>query len=95
MKQAESRKRVQELFREHEKLITRKNVKAKSANGVYDRYANPVSPYGRLPGAFGKRMIHHKGHSERSGTQKLERNASKQVFASRTASEGGPCTSEL
>ena len=42
MKQAESRKRVQELFREHEKLITRKNVKAKSGNGVYDRYANPV-----------------------------------------------------
>jgi hypothetical protein len=33
MKQAESRKRVQELFREHEKLITRKNVKAKSGNG--------------------------------------------------------------
>jgi 4-O-beta-D-mannosyl-D-glucose phosphorylase len=42
MKQAESRKRVQELFREHEKLITRKNVKAKSGNGVYDRYVNPV-----------------------------------------------------
>jgi 4-O-beta-D-mannosyl-D-glucose phosphorylase len=42
MKQAESRKRVQELFREHEKLITRKNVKAKSGSGVYDRYANPV-----------------------------------------------------
>ena len=42
MKQAESRKRVQELFREHEKLITRKNVKAKSGNGVYDRYANSV-----------------------------------------------------
>jgi 4-O-beta-D-mannosyl-D-glucose phosphorylase len=42
MKQAESRKRVQELFWEHEKLITRKNVKAKSGNGVYDRYANPV-----------------------------------------------------
>jgi hypothetical protein len=33
---------VQELFREHEKLITRRNVKAKSGNGVYDQYANPV-----------------------------------------------------
>lgn len=33
MKQAEFRKRVAELFRKHEKLITRKNVKAKSATG--------------------------------------------------------------
>lgn len=31
---------MQELFREHEKLITRKNVKAKSGNGLYDRYVN-------------------------------------------------------
>jgi hypothetical protein len=42
MKQGEFRKKVQELFREHEKLITRKNAKAKTGNGVYDRYANPV-----------------------------------------------------
>ena len=42
MRQAEFGKKVQELFREHEKLITRKNVKAKRGNGVYDRYANPV-----------------------------------------------------
>ena len=42
MREAEYRKRVKELFRQHEKLIIRKNVKAKSGNGVYDRYANPV-----------------------------------------------------
>ena len=42
MRQAEFGKRVLKLFREHEKLITRKNVKAKSGNGVFDRYANPV-----------------------------------------------------
>ena len=42
MKQGEFRKKVQELFLEHEKLITRKNVRAKSGNGLYDRYANPV-----------------------------------------------------
>ena len=35
-------KRVQNLFRQYEKLIRRKNVKTKSGNGVYDRYANPV-----------------------------------------------------
>ena len=29
-----------------------------------------VPPYGRLPGAFGKQVIHHKGHSERRGTPK-------------------------
>ncbi len=42
MKQSEFRKKVQELFREHQKLITRKNMRAKSGNGLYDRYANPV-----------------------------------------------------
>jgi 4-O-beta-D-mannosyl-D-glucose phosphorylase len=42
MKDAEFKKKVQGLFREHEKLITRKNVKAKCGNGVYQRYANPV-----------------------------------------------------
>src|SRR3974390_853166 len=42
MKQAKFRKRVRELFREHEKLISRKNVKAKGGNGVYDRHVNPV-----------------------------------------------------
>ena len=42
MSEAEYRKKVQELFRQHEKLIARKNVKARGGNGVYDRYVNPV-----------------------------------------------------
>lgn len=33
---------VKRLFREHEKLIRRRNVKAKGSNGVYERYLNPV-----------------------------------------------------
>jgi len=42
MNAAEYKKKVQELFRQHEKLIARKNPKAKGGNGVYDRYINPV-----------------------------------------------------
>lgn len=42
MKEAEYQRKVDEMFRQHEKLITRKNVMAKAGNGVYDRYANPV-----------------------------------------------------
>ena len=42
MSDAVYRKKVQELFRQYEKLITRKNAKAKSGNGVYNRYVNPV-----------------------------------------------------
>lgn len=42
MKEAQYKKKVQELFHQHERLIRRKNVKAKFGNGVYDRYAYPV-----------------------------------------------------
>lgn len=42
MREPEFKKKVQALFRQHEKLITRKNVEAKGGNGVYDRYVNPV-----------------------------------------------------
>jgi 4-O-beta-D-mannosyl-D-glucose phosphorylase len=42
MNEVEYRKRIQELFRQHEKLITRKNVKLRNGNGVYDRFVNPV-----------------------------------------------------
>lgn len=42
MTEAEYRKKVQELFRRHERLVSRKNVKVKGGNGVYDRYVNPV-----------------------------------------------------
>jgi len=34
MNQAEHRNKVRELFRQHEKLIARRNVKARSGNGV-------------------------------------------------------------
>lgn len=42
MSGAEYRKRVKALFGQHEKLILRKNAKAKGGNGVYDRYVHPV-----------------------------------------------------
>jgi 4-O-beta-D-mannosyl-D-glucose phosphorylase len=42
MNQAEYKKKVRELFRRHEALIARKNVKSKEGNGVYDRYVYPV-----------------------------------------------------
>jgi 4-O-beta-D-mannosyl-D-glucose phosphorylase len=42
MSEAAFRAKVQQLFRQHEKLLTRKNLKAGGGNGVYDRYVNPV-----------------------------------------------------
>jgi 4-O-beta-D-mannosyl-D-glucose phosphorylase len=42
MSEAAFRKKVLQLFRRHEQLITRKNVKAREGNGVYQRYAYPV-----------------------------------------------------
>jgi 4-O-beta-D-mannosyl-D-glucose phosphorylase len=42
MKENEYKKQVEELFRKHEKLITRKNVVCKGENGIYDRYKYPV-----------------------------------------------------
>ena len=42
MNESAYRKKVQELFRQHEKLIAQKNLRAGSGNGVYDRYENPV-----------------------------------------------------
>jgi 4-O-beta-D-mannosyl-D-glucose phosphorylase len=42
MSNAKFQARAQELFRQHEKLIIRKNTKLKNGNGIYDRYANPV-----------------------------------------------------
>lgn len=42
MSEAGFKKRVRELFRQHERLIARKNVKGKGGNGIYDRYVNPV-----------------------------------------------------
>jgi 4-O-beta-D-mannosyl-D-glucose phosphorylase len=42
MNEAAFKKQVRELSRRHEQLITRKNVKVKEGNGVYDRYLYPV-----------------------------------------------------
>jgi 4-O-beta-D-mannosyl-D-glucose phosphorylase len=42
MNQAEFRRQVQNLFKNHEKLITRKNHKIEAGNGVFDRYALSV-----------------------------------------------------
>ena len=42
MKEAEYKKKVHELFRQHEKLIIRRNVVCEGGNGVYDRYKYPV-----------------------------------------------------
>jgi 4-O-beta-D-mannosyl-D-glucose phosphorylase len=42
MNQAEFRSRIRELFRNHEKLVTRKNHRIGTGNGVFDRYAYPV-----------------------------------------------------
>jgi len=42
MKQADFRKRLQELEKGHRKLLTRKNHRISTGNGIYDRYAFPV-----------------------------------------------------
>ncbi len=42
MKQAQFQTKVGELFRQHEKLIRRKNSKLKDGNGIFDRYQHPV-----------------------------------------------------
>jgi 4-O-beta-D-mannosyl-D-glucose phosphorylase len=42
-------KKVKKLFAEHEKLITRKNKKVKSGNGLYFRYKYPVLTAEHVP----------------------------------------------
>jgi len=42
MNQAQFQAKVRQLFRQHEKLIRRKNSKLKNGNGIFDRYQNPV-----------------------------------------------------
>ena len=42
MTKEEFKKRVKQLFREHDLLIKKKNRKAKKSNGIYDRYINPI-----------------------------------------------------
>ncbi len=42
MKAPAFKKKLQELFKQHEKLVGRKNSPVKTGNGVYERYARPV-----------------------------------------------------
>jgi 4-O-beta-D-mannosyl-D-glucose phosphorylase len=42
MKQAEYRRRLQNLFKQHEKLIRRKNSRTDGGNGIFNRYKYPV-----------------------------------------------------
>ena len=36
------KERVQELFRKHEELLTRKNIPVEDGNGIFTRYAHPI-----------------------------------------------------
>ncbi len=42
-------KKLEELFREHSKLISRKNRKRKKSNGIYHRYKHPVVTRNHAP----------------------------------------------
>jgi 4-O-beta-D-mannosyl-D-glucose phosphorylase len=42
MNEGKYQKQLRELFRQHEKLLKKKNSRAKFGNGVYERYVNPV-----------------------------------------------------
>jgi 4-O-beta-D-mannosyl-D-glucose phosphorylase len=42
MKKKEFKKRLEELQKEHESLVTKKNKKVKPGNGIFFRYKNPV-----------------------------------------------------
>ena len=42
MKEAEFKRKLLLLFKQHEKLLSRKNFKVENSNGVVDRYAYPV-----------------------------------------------------
>ncbi len=49
MEKKEFNRKVEKLFRRHEKLISRKNQKRKKGTGVYDRYKYPVITAGHVP----------------------------------------------
>ena len=42
MTQAQFKKKTQALFKQHEKLLSRRNSKAPNGNGIFDRYTYPV-----------------------------------------------------
>ncbi len=49
MKEADFKKRVQELCKQHEKLVTRRNHRVPNGNGVCERYAFPVLTAAQTP----------------------------------------------
>jgi len=49
MNRAAFKKRVQELFKQQEKLLARRNSKAPGGNGIYDRYEFPVLTAAHAP----------------------------------------------
>ena len=49
MNQAAFRKSVQELFKQQEKLLARRNRKSPGGNGVFDRYEFPVLTAAHAP----------------------------------------------
>lgn len=61
MTEGSFRKKVRELFRQHEKLITRKNLKVKGGNGVYERYVYPVLTAEHTP-LFWRYDFHYKSN---------------------------------
>ena len=46
------KKKVQQLFRDQEKLLRKKNTPSKKTNGVYQRYINPVLTADHAPIAW-------------------------------------------
>src|SRR6266567_2146858 len=49
MERSEFKSRLQNLMREQEELITRKNARARQSNGIFDRYLNPVLTAAHAP----------------------------------------------
>ncbi len=49
MESKEFDEKLEEIFREHNKLIFRKNRKRKRGNGIYDRYKNPIVTRNHAP----------------------------------------------
>ena len=49
MNRAAFKKSVQELFKQHEELLTRRNHKLSGGNGIYDRYEFPVLTAAHAP----------------------------------------------
>jgi 4-O-beta-D-mannosyl-D-glucose phosphorylase len=49
MNNAAFKKSIQGLFKQQEKLLTRRNRKAAGGNGIYDRYENPVLTAAHAP----------------------------------------------